>query len=155
MKNCIFLMVFTDFQLIRATDCSKTMFPFLNPIALLTKRTLNESIGIMLRTYTRAINKQENRTGSLFKEHTKAECINCPNGITPSFVTENSITKIKLQKPEEQYPQICFDYIHQNPVKANLVKSAIGWEFSSAKDYAGIRDGKLINKVLANEYVKY
>lgn len=56
--------------------------------------------------------------------------------------------------PEKQYPQICFDYIHQNPVKANLVKNAIDWEFSSAKDYAGLRNGKLINKDITKEYIE-
>ena len=29
----------------------------------------------------------------------------------------------------------------------------IDWEFSSAKDYAGIRNGKLINKKVAAKYV--
>jgi putative transposase len=127
----------------------------LNQSQTLTGQTLNESIGIMLRSYTRAINKQENRTGSLFKEHTKAECINCPNGITPSFIVESGITKINIQNPEEQYPQICFDYIHQNPVKAKLVKNITDWQFSSAMDYAGIRDGKLVDKEIAHRYVKY
>lgn len=31
-------------------------------------RSLNQSIGIMLRSYTNAINKQEKRSGSLFRE---------------------------------------------------------------------------------------
>ena len=38
-------------------------------------RTFNESVGIMLRSYTRAINKQEKRTGALFREETKAICL--------------------------------------------------------------------------------
>jgi len=114
-------------------------------------RTFNTSIAIMLRSYTRAINKQENRTGSLFKPHTKAECINCFKGLKPSFIQSNiSITNLLSEK---QYPQVCFDYIHQNPVKAGLVKTLIDWEFSSAKDYAGLRNGKLINKAVAEEFV--
>jgi len=116
-------------------------------------RTINNSIAIMLRSYTKAIQKQENITGSVFRQKTKAECINCPKGIAPSFITENGITKINIQQPEKQYPQVCFDYIHQNPVKAKLVKNVTDWQFSSAKDYAGLRDGKLINKDL-HEYVK-
>lgn len=116
--------------------------------------SLNHSIGIMLASYTRAIQKQESITGSLFKQKTKAECVNCPNGITPSFITENNITRINIQNPEEQYPQICFDYIHQNPVKAKLVKKPTDWEYSSAIDYAGLRNGKLVNKAAAKEYVK-
>ncbi len=35
-------------------------------------KDLNNNIGIMLRSYTRAINKQENRIGSLFVQGTKA-----------------------------------------------------------------------------------
>lgn len=34
--------------------------------------TLNNSIAVMLRSYTRAINIQEKRSGSLFRERTKA-----------------------------------------------------------------------------------
>ena len=121
----------------------------------ITYRTFNDSIGIMLRTYTRAINKQKNKSGSLFKAHSKAECVNCLNRITPSFITEDSITKIIIQNPEKQYPQICFDYIHQNPVKAGLVNNMVDWKFSSAIDYANIRNGKLVNKEVARMYVKY
>ena len=116
-------------------------------------RTLNNSIAIMLRSYTRAINKERNSSGSLFRAKTKAECVNCLKGITPSYINRAGITSYVQANPELQYPQICFDYIHQNPVKAGLVKKATDWEFSSAKDFANIRDGKLVNKVVAEEYV--
>jgi putative transposase len=36
-------------------------------------KTLNESIGTMLMSYTSAINKQEKRSGALFRQHTRAE----------------------------------------------------------------------------------
>ena len=119
------------------------------------KRSLNFSIGLLLRTYTNAINKQEKRSGSLFRKETKAECINCSNGITPSFIVKNGITQVNIRQefPEYQYPQVCFNYIHQNPVKAGMVKNVTDWEFSSAKDYAGLRNGKLINKNIAKEYI--
>ncbi len=113
-------------------------------------RTINDSTGIMLRSYTQAINKQNNRTGKLIREKTKAECINCPNGITLSFINN----RINIAIPEKQYPQVCFNYIHENPVKANLVKNIVDWEFSSARDYFGFRNGKLINKEVAKEYVE-
>jgi len=115
------------------------------------KRTINDSIGIMLRSYTNAINKQQNRSGKLFREATKSECFNCPKGITPSFITKNGITEIKTGNPEKEYPQMCFNYIHRNPVKAGLVTKATDWEFSSARDYGGLRDGILVNKKLAKE----
>ncbi len=116
------------------------------------KRDFTTSIAIMLRSYTRAINKQNNKSGSLFRQHTKAECVNCPRGIAPSFITKAGITQINIVQPEKQYPKICFDYIHRNPTKANLVKQDIDWEFSSAQDYYNIRNGKLINKLKAKEY---
>ncbi|MCD6354397.1 MAG: hypothetical protein J7L95_02505 [Prolixibacteraceae bacterium] len=120
------------------------------------KRSFNFSIGLMLRSYTNAINKQRNRTGSLFRKQTKAECITCTDGITPSFYTVNGITQINILKPaEEQYPQVCFNYIHENPVAAGLVEVASDWEFSSARDFAGLRKGKLINKKVAGEFVNF
>lgn len=38
-------------------------------------RSLNDSIGIMLRSYSRAIQKQRGTTGSLFQKETKATCL--------------------------------------------------------------------------------
>jgi len=114
--------------------------------------TLNKSLGRLLTSYTRAINKQENRSGSLFKPHTKAECLTKNEGVTPSFFNTGYGTLINIQAPEREYPQLCFTYIHQNPVKSNLVKNPEDWEFSSYKDYCGIRNGKLINKTRAEEF---
>lgn len=114
--------------------------------------SFNNSIGIMLSSYTRAINKQNGTSGSLFRQKTKAECLNCLKGIAPSFIKEDGITKINLSNPEKKYPQVCFNYIHQNPVKANLVKKETDWEYSSAKEYAGLRNGKLVNKLLLRDF---
>jgi putative transposase len=119
------------------------------------EKSFNASVGIMLMGYTKAINKQQNRTGKLFREKTKAECLNCPNGITPSFFKAEFNTQVKLDHPELQYPQLCFEYIHQNPVKAGLVKKISAWEFSSAQDYAGIRNGTLVNKTVASEHIMF
>ena len=116
------------------------------------KQTLNNSIATMLRSYTRAINKQEQRSGSLFREGTKAECITFSEEITPSYLKSNAGIIINVETPEQQYPQICFDYIHQNPLKAGLVKSIFDWEFSSAKDVIGKRNGQLINRTVIKEY---
>lgn len=109
----------------------------------------------MLASYTRAINKQNSTEGSLFRQKTKAEPLAEQNGITPSFYNTKSGTMIHIDDPKKQYPQICFDYIHENPVKAGLVKNATDWEFSSAKDFAGLRDGKLVNNERAKEYVNF
>jgi putative transposase len=112
----------------------------------LKKRTINESIAIMLRSYTRAINKQQNRSVGLFREETKAECITKPQGISPSFYNTEYGASLNIVNPEDEYPTVCFNYIHMNPVKAGLVKHAEDWEFSSFKDYCGIRKGKMIDK---------
>ncbi len=116
-------------------------------------RSLNDSIAILLRSYTRAINKQENLSGSLFKAHTKAECINCPNGISPSWFFTHGITQIYVSDHEHEYLQVCFNYIHQNPVVAGLVSKVEDWEFSSAKEYRRKQSGKLVNKEKAAEYL--
>ena len=114
--------------------------------------SFNKSIGILLASYTRAINNQENITGSLFREKTNAECLTAFNGITPSFYNTEFGTIMNITDPEKEYPQICFNYIHNNPVKAGLVKSAEDWEFSSFQDICGMRNGKLINRERINEF---
>ena len=114
--------------------------------------SFNKSIGILLASYTSAINNQENITGSLFREKTKAECLTAYNGITPSFYNTEFGTIMNITDPEKEYPQICFNYIHNNPVKAGLVKSAEDWEFSSCQDVCGMRNGKLINRERINEF---
>jgi putative transposase len=116
-------------------------------------RILNDSIAILLRSYTRAINKQTGRSGNLFREASKAECLTKLEGITPSFYNTSTGTQISTHYLEEQYPQICFEYIHQNPVKASLVKNAEDWEFSSYRDYYGDRKGTLANKEAAQKYI--
>jgi len=50
---------------------------------------------------------------------------------------------------------ICFNYIHQNPIKAKLVKKFEEWEFSSFLDFMGIRNGELVNKELAYQLINF
>lgn len=81
----------------------------------------------MLSSYAKAINKQENRSGSLFKPKTKAK---------------------SLSEGDRNYAETCFHYIHQNPPKAKLVENIEDWKFSSYRDYAGLRNGTLPKKEL-------
>lgn len=93
-------------------------------------QSLSKSIGTMLSSYSQAINRQENRRGSLFAHTTKAKMLN-------------------LKKND--YMLNCFMYIHQNPLLARLVERLEDWEFSSYPDFIGKRNGSLINKQLALE----
>ncbi len=115
-------------------------------------RSLNDSIGIMLRSYSRAMQKQQKSTGSFFQKETKALCLTQIDGISPAWLQSNYGTMINISFPEKEYPQVCFDYIHANPVKDGLVCQTADWEFSSVKDYAGVRNGTLINKERAKEF---
>ncbi|MBX3377454.1 MAG: transposase [Phycisphaeraceae bacterium] len=47
---------------------------------------------------------------------------------------------------EREYRDI-LDYIHHNPVKAGLVERAVDWVWSSARWYAGERDGVAIDSL--------
>jgi len=115
-------------------------------------RDINNSIGILLRSYTRSINEQENTTGSLFRKSTHSECLTTIDLHAPSFLNTPNGTIIKQHFPEKEYPQVCFNYIHNNPVKAGLVKHPGDWEFSSYRDYSGSRNGKMINRKRAEEF---
>ncbi|MBT3386211.1 MAG: hypothetical protein HN778_10530 [Prolixibacteraceae bacterium] len=116
------------------------------------ERSLNQSIAIMLRSYTRAINKQENRNGSLFQMTTKAICLTDNSKISLAWFQTSFGTAINIPDPDKSYPQVCFNYIHYNPVSGKLVKNLQDYEFSSYRDYAGERNGKLVNKNRANDF---
>ena len=115
-------------------------------------RDLNNSIGVLLRSYTRAIDNQEKITGSLFRKASRTECLTTMDLHAPSFLDTPDGTRILRHFPEVEYPQVCFNYIHDNPVKAGLVKQAKDWEFSSFQDYCGLRNGNLINRKRAQEF---
>lgn len=97
---------------------------------------LNRNIGTLLRSYTRAINLAHGTRGSLFKQRTTSKNLN------------TDITS------RNNYPLICFLYIHQNPLKAGLVPGLKDWPFSSYRDFAGIRNGTLCNINLAKELLE-
>ncbi|MEZ4942074.1 MAG: hypothetical protein R3D58_14440 [Saprospiraceae bacterium] len=109
-------------------------------------RDLNNAIGLLLRSYTNAINKQENRTGSLFRQTTQAKDGWEDRTLPPTHPHYNLI----LQN-WELYGPICFNYIHNNPVKAKLVEKAEDWAYSSAPDFVGLRKGTLCQQKLAKE----
>jgi putative transposase len=86
-------------------------------------------VGVLLSSYSQAINKQRKTTGSLFQQKTKAK-----------LLSEQVANK------KVNYLESCFFYIHNNPLRSKLVTDLKDWAFSSWPDYAGIRNGTLCNK---------
>jgi putative transposase len=103
---------------------------------------LTNGIRKLLSGYARVYNQRYNRTGSLFRQKTKVKCLSNIELITKNI---NAI----------DYQSKCLHYIHQNPLKAGLVLKIEDWEYSSYKDYAGLRNGTLCNKILAAKYCSY
>lgn len=95
---------------------------------------LSKNLGTIFSSYTRAINKMTSQKGRLFAHNTTAKQLNFKG---------------------EFYARNCFQYIHQNPKLHGLVKKMENWEFSSFRDYIGLRNGTLINQALAREIVNF
>lgn len=74
--------------------------------------SFSNRLAVMLRSYTRGIQKQEKFVGSLFQQNTR-----------------------KKELPKFQDAFNCFQYIHQNPLRANLVNRLEQWQFSSFNEY--------------------
>lgn len=87
--------------------------------------------GVLLSSYTQAINNQNKTSGSLFQQKTKAKIL----------VQNTNGSRIN-------YLESCFHYIHNNPLSAGLVNNLNDWAYSSYPDYAGNRNGTLCNKSL-------
>ena len=73
-------------------------------------------------SYTKAMNKRYDRVGSLFQGAFRVKHVD-----------------------EDEYLVHLSRYIHVNPVVAGLVERAEDWEFSSYREYIGLRDGTLPN----------
>jgi putative transposase len=98
----------------------------------------------LLSGYARIANKKYHRTGSLFRQKTKSKLLTGADGLTPALesgVIDNCTN--------------CFHYLHQNPWKAGLVERLEDWEFSSFRDYAGLRDGSICNEEIAHSLCNY
>lgn len=92
---------------------------------------IKKNIGLLLSSYTKAVNKSFSRIGSLFQQHTK--------------------TKLLI---DEKYILMVIAYIHQNPLRKNLVTNLENWEFSSYQDYTGLREETLVDKTfIQNKFI--
>jgi len=99
-----------------------------------TDHPISKGLRILLSSYSQAVNIKQKRTGNLFQQNTKVKCI--------SDIQKNNA-------PSSYYDYVCLNYIHQNPVKAKLVKKIEDWEYSSFRDYIDLRKGTLCNKSIA------
>lgn len=89
---------------------------------------------LLQSNYAQYINKKYGRSGSLFRQRTKAK---------------------SMAEGDVNYGFTAFQYIHQNPLKAGLVTMMEKWKFSSFPDYAGFRNGTICNKELAFEIIGF
>ena len=85
----------------------------------------------------------------------KQNCINCNNETSVDFFHTVEGTIINLRNSEKQYPQVCFEYIHNNPIKAGLVNKLEDWEFSSAREYCYNKARTMVCKKRASGFVNY
>ena len=88
---------------------------------------LSNGFRLLQSTYAKYINKERNRTGSLFKQKAQAK---------------------SMRDGDEHYEFTAFRYIHQNPLQANLVSNLENWPYSSFVDYEGLRNGTICDKEL-------
>lgn len=77
----------------------------------LTSNELSNGFRITQSQYAQCFNEKYRLTGTVFKQKPKSKCLN---------------------DGSHDYSWTCFTYIHQNPVKARLCKSAFEWPYSSA-----------------------
>ncbi len=86
-------------------------------------------IGMLLSSYSQAINKQNKTTGSLFQQKTKAKILlDESNGAKISYLVQ------------------CFCYIHQNPIKAGLTTRLADWPYSSYEHYTDLSRETICNR---------
>ena len=95
---------------------------------------LSRKIGTMQSSYSQAINKEKGTLGSIFRQKTKAK------SLSQVFIGAKYFNKYALN---------CFLYIHQNPIKAGLVRRYEDWEFSSFNEYSAIKENRICNISLA------
>ena len=104
---------------------------------------LTNGIRKLLSGYARVFNKEHNRTGSLFRQKTKAK-----------WITGGVRNADRIYTTEE-YCRNCFHYIHNNPVAAGLVEHPGDWKWSSYNSFAGIENSDLCNIDLAGKFCGY
>lgn len=108
-----------------------THFHFLIKICKNEDLQVQKKVGLVLSSYTKAINKRYSRQGSLFQPHTKAKEI-----------------------IDEQYLFTLISYIHQNPLRSKLVARLDEWKHSSYNELCGNYHGSVVSKEFYKQYFR-
>jgi hypothetical protein len=114
--------------LIHATEESAK----LKPAGNISLCELSNGFRLLQSNYAQYFNKRNNRSGSLFRQKTKAK---------------------NLSEGNQNYGFTAFQYIHQNPFKAGLVTKIENWIYSPFIDYLGLRKGTICDQQLAFELI--
>ncbi len=93
-----------------------------------TERPISDFVRTLFNAYVQAVNKQQNRSGTLFEGRFKHIWIN----------------------REEYLVHLC-RYIHLNPVKAGLVKSPEKWDYSNYLEWINERSGTLVDQTFIDK----
>ena len=109
---------------------SKSILPV--KLGTVESTTLANGFRLLSSGYANNFNKKYARSGSLFRQKTKAK---------------------ELETNDENYPFNCFHYIHQNPIKAGLCIRMEDWKFSSFNDYYMPKKNSFVEKQIAFDLI--
>jgi len=90
--------------------------------------SVSNGFQLLQSIYAKTVNARENRTGSLFRQKTKAKLLET-----------------------KDHAFLAFRYVQRNPLKARIVNSLDDWTFSSYNEYLGYSKPELSNVELGEE----
>jgi putative transposase len=96
---------------------------------------LSYQLSVLQSSYTKYYNKKNGTSGSMFSKKFKDRDL---------FFNE-------IEMPFKRYLSTCMHYVHQNPLRAGLVKKMEDWRFSSFAEIAGSRKATFCNVELLQQ----
>ena len=130
MPNHFHFIIYTDD---RSLEVKQQGNIFLSPVS--------NGFRLLLSKYAQWYNNINDRSGALFKPRTKSKAL------------INNPTEILENLYQLEYLITCFEYVHNNPVKAGLVKNTYEWDWSSARSYFNGTLNSLCNKEIASKFL--
>ena len=100
-------------------------------VEILEDMFLQKAMQKFFTSYTKAINKSQNRVGHLFQGRYKSKLI-----------------------PNNDYLLNLSRYIHLNPVKSGLVKKPEDWLFSSYQDFINKRESEFLSFEIITAHIQ-